>query len=108
LPDDAERADAGSPDANNPDAPWLSDAERRALSKRTPDSAIVFALAFTGLVASFMMTLMTPLLPELPHLGSIGLQVVGRRGVDPELEAAVCQVGRGFLAELTFPCRLSA
>jgi molybdate transport repressor ModE-like protein len=47
-------------------------------------------------------------LPELPHLGSIGLQVVGRRGVDPELEAALCQVGRGFLAELTFPGRLSA
>ncbi|WP_082492121.1 MFS transporter [Leifsonia sp. Root4] len=70
-PGDAERPDAGEPSPGapgNPDAPWLSEAERRELSRRTPDSAIVFALAFTGLVASFMMTLMTPLLPELPHL----------------------------------------
>ncbi|MET0853589.1 MAG: MFS transporter, partial [Microterricola sp.] len=70
-PGDAERSDVGEAHAaapGSPDAPWLSEAERRELSKRTPDSAIVFALAFTGLVASFMMTLMTPLLPELPHL----------------------------------------
>ena len=33
---------------------------------------------------------------DLPDLGSIGLQVVARRGPDPELERAVCQVGRGF------------
>lgn len=50
------------------DDSWLSDAERRRLSKKQNDSAIVAALAFTGLVASFMMTLVTPLLPELPHL----------------------------------------
>ncbi len=50
------------------DKPWLSDRERRELTKRTPDSAIVFSLAFTGIVVSFMMTLLTPLLPELPHL----------------------------------------
>ncbi|MEO6309948.1 MAG: MFS transporter, partial [Leifsonia sp.] len=50
------------------DDSWLSDSERRRLSKRRNDSAIVAALAFTGLVASFMMTLVTPLLPELPHL----------------------------------------
>ncbi|GAA3879835.1 MFS transporter [Leifsonia kafniensis] len=47
---------------------WLSDSERRRLSKQRNDGAIVAALAFTGLVASFMMTLVTPLLPELPHL----------------------------------------
>ena len=50
------------------DEPWLSDSERRRLSKQRNDSAIIAALAFTGLVASFMMTLVTPLLPELPHL----------------------------------------
>ncbi|MGO4104425.1 MFS transporter [Leifsonia sp. YAF41] len=50
------------------DDSWLSDAERRRLSRKQNDSAIVAALAFTGLVASFMMTLVTPLLPELPHL----------------------------------------
>lgn len=70
-PDQPEGEPAGetSDDAANTEAqPWLSDAERRSLSKRTPESAIVFALAFTGLVAAFMMTLVTPLLPELPHL----------------------------------------
>ncbi|MBC9926293.1 MULTISPECIES: MFS transporter [unclassified Leucobacter] len=50
------------------DASWLSESERKRLSRKQPDSAIVAALAFTGLVASFMMTLVTPLLPELPHL----------------------------------------
>lgn len=45
---------------------------------------------------------------ELPDLGSIGLHVVARRGVDPELERAVCQVGRRFLADLTFPRSISA
>lgn len=50
------------------DDSWLSESERRRLSRQRNDSAIVAALAFTGLVASFMMTLVTPLLPELPHL----------------------------------------
>lgn len=50
------------------DESWLSDAERRRLSRQRNDGAIVAALAFTGLVASFMMTLVTPLIPELPHL----------------------------------------
>lgn len=50
------------------DASWLSESERKRLSRKQPDGAIVAALAFTGLVASFMMTLVTPLLPELPHL----------------------------------------
>jgi DNA-binding transcriptional LysR family regulator len=38
---------------------------------------------------------------ELPDLGSIGLRVVARRGVDRELEQAVCLVGHSFLAGVT-------
>ncbi|MGO4690813.1 MFS transporter [Glaciibacter sp. 2TAF33] len=58
------------PDNATPDDSehWLSDAERRRLSRAQNDRALVASLAFTGLVASFMMTLVTPLLPELPGL----------------------------------------
>ncbi|WP_104475814.1 MFS transporter [Microterricola pindariensis] len=68
APGDSESLEPKSLEPDAGGQPWLSEAERRALSKRTPDSAIVFALAFTGIVVSFMMTLVTPLLPELPHL----------------------------------------
>jgi DNA-binding transcriptional LysR family regulator len=36
----------------------------------------------------------------LPPMGTIGLQVVARRGVDRALERAVCQVGQTFLADV--------
>jgi DNA-binding transcriptional LysR family regulator len=45
---------------------------------------------------------------ELPQLGSIGLQVVARRGVDRGLEQEVCRVGRTFLAGLTVLRRVPA
>ncbi len=48
--------------------PWLSDAERARLSAPVNQRAVVFTLAFTGLVAAFMMTLLTPLVPSLPAL----------------------------------------
>jgi len=48
--------------------PWLSDSERAELSRPVNQRAVVFALAFTGLVAAFMMTLLTPLVPELPTI----------------------------------------
>jgi len=47
---------------------WLSEAERERLRKPVNQRAVVFALAFTGLVAAFMMTLLTPLVPELPQI----------------------------------------
>jgi MFS family permease len=50
------------------DVPWLSDEERARLSAPVNQRAVVFTLAFTGLVAAFMMTLLTPLVPSLPAL----------------------------------------
>lgn len=47
---------------------WLSPAERARLSRPLPEGAIIGSLAFTGLVAAFMMTLVTPLIPALPDL----------------------------------------
>lgn len=46
----------------------LSDRQRRRLTRRPSDRAIVATLAFTGLVAAFMQTLVTPIIPELPTL----------------------------------------
>ena len=56
------------------DDQWLSDAERARLSRGPNERAIVASLAFTGLVASFMMTLVTPLLPELPEILGVTTQ----------------------------------
>ncbi|WP_022886563.1 MFS transporter [Glaciibacter superstes] len=67
-PDQYDENGEQNPDEREESPPWLSDAERRRLSRPANDRAIVTSLAFTGLVASFMMTLVTPLLPELPHL----------------------------------------
>ncbi|WP_440711625.1 MFS transporter [Herbiconiux sp. YIM B11900] len=47
---------------------WLTDAERARLQQPVNSRAVVFALAFTGLVAAFMMTLLTPLVPSLPGI----------------------------------------
>jgi DNA-binding transcriptional LysR family regulator len=41
--------------------------------------------------------------PELPDLGSVGLRVVARRGVGPDLERTACEAGREFLAGASFP-----
>lgn len=53
---------------------WLSDTDRARLSRGPNERAIVASLAFTGLVASFMMTLVTPLLPELPGILGVSTQ----------------------------------
>ncbi|MER7279108.1 LysR substrate-binding domain-containing protein [Dactylosporangium sp. NPDC000244] len=37
-------------------------------------------------------------LPELPDVGTVGLHVAARRGIDPELEHAACEVSREFFA----------
>ncbi|WP_437384225.1 MFS transporter [Plantibacter flavus] len=62
MPDDHQHAD------DHDDDHWLSDEERAALSTPLPERAVVTALAFTGLVAAFMMTLVTPLVPSLPRI----------------------------------------
>ena len=50
------------------DSGSLTPAQRRRLSRRPSDRAITAVLAFTGLVAAFTQTLVTPIIPELPML----------------------------------------
>lgn len=42
--------------------------ERRKLTKKASDRSMIAALASTGLVAAFMQTLVTPIVPKLPAL----------------------------------------
>ena len=44
----------------------LSAAERARLTRRPSDRAIIATLALTGLIAAFMQTLVTPIIPRLP------------------------------------------
>ncbi|MFM9919838.1 MFS transporter [Lacisediminihabitans sp. H27-G8] len=44
----------------------LTTAERARLTKRPSDRAITTTLALTGLIAAFMQTLVTPIIPRLP------------------------------------------
>jgi len=46
----------------------LTPRQRRQLSRKPSDTLIVATLAGTGLIAAFMQTLVTPILPELPQL----------------------------------------
>ncbi|MCU1478548.1 MAG: transporter [Subtercola sp.] len=46
----------------------LTARERKRLTKPENERAIIFTLAFVGLIAAFMQTLVTPILPELPTL----------------------------------------
>lgn len=46
----------------------LTTAERLRLTRRPSDRAVISVLAFTGLIAAFMQTLVTPIIPELPKL----------------------------------------
>lgn len=50
------------------DAGSLTPRERRRLTHVPSDRAIVATLAATGLIAAFMQTLVTPIIPELPVL----------------------------------------
>ncbi|UFS60118.1 MFS transporter [Subtercola endophyticus] len=57
------------PTTPTPDAPGILTArQRKRLSKPENERAIIFTLAFTGLIAAFMQTLVTPIVPELPTL----------------------------------------
>lgn len=46
----------------------LSPRDRRRLTRVSSDRTIIYTLAGTGLIAAFMQTLVTPILPELPVL----------------------------------------
>jgi MFS family permease len=60
--------------SHTPRDEWLSEAERARLRQPVNQRAVVFVLAFTGLVAAFMMTLLTPLVPELPELLNVSVE----------------------------------
>jgi hypothetical protein len=42
-------------------------------------------------------------LNELPDLGSAGLRVVARRGIDPVVAQIVCGVGRAAVRKVAYP-----
>ncbi|MEP6480194.1 MAG: MFS transporter, partial [Rhodoglobus sp.] len=46
----------------------LTPRERRSLTRRSSDRAMIATLAATGLIAAFLQTLVTPIVPELPTL----------------------------------------
>ncbi|WP_349898357.1 MFS transporter [Parafrigoribacterium soli] len=51
----------------------LTPRQRRRLTRRPSDGAMIGALATSGLIAAFMQTLVTPVIPELPQLLSTSL-----------------------------------
>jgi MFS family permease len=57
-----------TPDETPDDEGSLSARDRRRLTRRPSDRTIVAVLAGTGLIAAFMQTLVTPIIPELPQL----------------------------------------
>lgn len=57
-----------SPDDPFPAEGSLTPAQRRRLTRFSSDRARIAALATTGLIAAFMQTLVTPIIPELPRL----------------------------------------
>ena len=65
MPDDPVDDSDGSPGV---DDGCLTPAERRRLTRTTSDRAITTTLALTGLIAAFMQTLVTPIIPQLPTL----------------------------------------
>jgi EmrB/QacA subfamily drug resistance transporter len=46
----------------------LTDRERRRLTRRPSDTAMIATLATSGLIAATMQTLVTPIIPQLPEL----------------------------------------
>lgn len=46
----------------------LTPAERKRLTHRSSDRVMTTTLALTGLIAAFMQTLVTPIIPEMPRL----------------------------------------
>jgi MFS family permease len=51
----------------------LTARQRKRLTRRPSDRAMIAALATSGLIAAFMQTLVTPVIPELPRLLSTNL-----------------------------------
>jgi MFS family permease len=67
MPTSPDRSAGQSLDQQRP----LTAAERARLTHRPRDGAITTTLALTGLIAAFMQTLVTPIIPQLPaFLGS--------------------------------------
>lgn len=46
--------------------------------------------------------------PDLPPVGSVGIRLVARQGLDPEVELAALESGEMFLARVAHPSARSA
>ena len=55
-------------DSNSDDQGALTPKQRKSLSRVRSDRAMIATLAATGLIAAFMQTLVTPIIPRLPEL----------------------------------------
>ncbi|WP_233189157.1 MFS transporter [Subtercola sp. Z020] len=55
-------------DPENRPSGILTAREKKRLTRPENERAIIFTLAFTGLIAAFMQTLVTPIVPQLPQL----------------------------------------
>lgn len=85
----------------------LSARQRRRLTRKPGDRAIVATLAFTGLIAASMQTLVIPVIPELPRL-------LGSTSADASwvltstlLAAAICTPVTGRLGDMYGKRRLA-
>jgi MFS family permease len=103
----------------------LSHSDRRRLTKVRSDRTIIYTLAGTGLIAAFMQTLVTPILPELPVLlssraadtswvltatllaASVSIPISGRLG-DMYGKQRIVLVLLGILAVGSVVCALSS
>jgi MFS family permease len=78
----------------------LSAAERSRLAKPVNQRAVIMSLAFTGMIAAFMLTLMTPLIPELPRLLGVSVEDSQWAVTVTLLSAAVATPIAGRLGDL--------
>ena len=61
------------PESEEPGGGSLTARQRKRLTRRPSDRAMIATLATSGLIAAFMQTLVTPVIPELPRLLSTNL-----------------------------------
>jgi MFS family permease len=64
---------ASTPPDDDAEEGSLTARQRRRLTRRPSDGAMIGTLATSGLIAAFMQTLVTPVIPELPQLLSTTL-----------------------------------
>jgi MFS family permease len=67
-PDDNDSVGGAGESAASGSGSSLTAKERERLTRRPSDRAMIGTLALSGLIAAFMQTLVTPIIPELPQL----------------------------------------